>query len=1670
MSSLCVHELIEARAASTPDAAAVVARAGVLSYRQINDRADDLAARLMALGVRPEVRVGLAVDQSPRWLVGMLAIWKAGGVYVPLDLSLPAGVMATMVATADVKVLLHSGLRQLPDVPGLTVVDLDDLSGVEPAAGSRPALRPANLAYCIFTSGSTGRPKAVGIAHASLAGHAASIRAELGLRPTDRFLQFTSIHVDASLEEVLPAWLAGAAVVLPDAPRPTSVELTAQITAHGVTMLSLPSAYWHQWVDDLDAGVVALPGHLRTVFAGGDKLRPDKLALWSKVDGTASVDWIADYGPTETTISATVYRPDPANPPDTGLVPIGRPLPGVAVYLLDDDLAPVADGEPGDVWIAGPGLARGYLGDPATTADRFWPDPFGPAGTRMYRTGDRASMLPDGNLQFLGRSDRQVKIRGYRVEPGQVENAVRACAGVRDAVVVAVDDAGSGNRLIAYVDAATAPAGAPDATGAVVVEPAPGALEALRAELAERLPAVMVPHTIVWLDRIPRSPLTGKALASALPPVAGEPATPAGPGLDGASAGEAAVAALVAEVLGLPVESVDEDFFAAGGDSLRGLQLLSRIARATGVALIFDQLRAAPTVAGLAALVAEAQPNAMDDSAVVPSGELGEWRPASRGQAALWYLDRLNQGAATYSVPLGYWISGPLDLDRMDAALTALVERHEALRTTPAERDGRVWSRLRPPTPVRTEVSAFADHAAAIRRAEADAARPFDLAEGPLLRSSCYRVDPETHLWLLDVHHSAFDAWSLGVFWREFAALYDGRELPSVAVRYADYVAWQERWLGTEEAAGQRRYWTERLDGDASAVEPGRPRGVDGPSGFSIPLDLADVRPAEIEQVARECGSTPFAVLLAGFLATLHRMAGGADDVVVGVPMAGRVRPGTEELIGYLVNTVPLRMRFTPGMHFRELVERTDAALAEALSRQDLPFSEMVDGLSRGRGAEENPVFQTMFVLQSTPVDGGGDIEGLRVREQLIHSGTAKVALTCTVRLDSAEFSGEVEYAARRFDRPAAVQWQAALTTLLASALADPSAPLADLPLLRPDAAAAQLAGINAGHAERIAGDTLLDDGFRAALARDPAAVAVQAGPASVSYADLDARADAVAAALAGAGVGAEALVGVCVPRSVDSIAALLGVLRAGAGFVPLDAGYPAERLRWIAEDCAMAAVVATGPVPEGLEGVPVIDPAALPAPAAGDREAVRIHPRNTAYVYYTSGSTGRPKGVILDHGCAASRVAWIAERYGFGAGQRVVHKTPLIFDVAIWEVFATLAAGATVLLAEVGTETDVPYLAQLLAGPDTVLAHFVPSMLDMYLTTAPATRYPALRCVQTSGEAVPAALLQKFAAHFDVDLHNAYGQTETSEVALWTGRSRPGGGSVPMGHAVNGYRLYVLDDALQPVPPDVVGEFYVAGVDGLARGYLGQPELTAERFVPHPYPVVPGERLYRTGDLASRDADGLLHYAGRADGQAKVRGVRVEPGEIEAVVAGHPAVERAAVVIREDEPGVKEIVVYLVGPEAAVPDVADHAARYLSQYLLPSVYVKLDALPLTPSGKVDRRALPRPTSEDREARSGVSEVTTLIEERLAEIWQDLLQVGRIGRDQDFFAAGGSSLSALQMLHRVKTRFGVTITVRQFFGAPTIAGVAANVEKALADELAALSDDDVAERLGDREG
>ncbi|MGH3939862.1 MAG: amino acid adenylation domain-containing protein [Pseudonocardiaceae bacterium] len=1047
------HRVVDAQASRTPEAVAVVWDGGTLTYRELDESANRLASLLVAHGVGPERLVGVSMDPSPMLLVTMLATWKAGGVYVPIDPSLPRDVAEGMLADARARLLVRNG----PVAVGSSDVEMIDLDGLDlsdrPKTAPEVVIDPANLAYCVFTSGSTGRPKPVAVTHTTFTNHGPALRDQLGLGPRDRVLQSTPIAFDAALEEILPAWAAGAAVVMPAGRRFTSWELTELIDRLGVTMVSLPSAFWHQWVDDLTAGLVVLPASLRVVFIGGDKILLDKLAAWYRVPGAERINWVSDYGPTETTISVALHHPavdglgssESSDSSGYALVPIGRPFAQAEISIRDSDLRPVPDGEPGDLWVGGPVLARGYHASPALTAERFRPDPQGAAGARMYHTGDRAVRMPDGILVFLGRSDRQVKIRGQRVEPGQVESALHRSAGVKDAVVVVRDDPTFGSSLVAYVEAE------------------PGVSEeTIRADLALRLPEAMVPRAIVLLERIPRSPLNGKIARSALPPIESIRADGTGEAddTDAMTTLERVIALLVGDVLDVAPSHRHDDFFAAGGDSLRALQVLNRVAEVTGVALTFEQLRSAPHVAGIAALVRQAHARGGAYEAIEPTAGHGARHPASRAQQALWFLDQVHRGAPLYAIPVCYRIRGPLDLGRLDAALTAIVARHDALRTVLEVRDGKVWQRVQPAQPVETEVTAAVDLGDASRRAQEAAEKPFDLTAGPLLRSSCFRLDEQECLWLLNVHHAVFDAWSLGVFWRELTALYAGRSLPDVRTQYADYSAWQERWLHGQEAGEQRAYWRARLAGDVPAIELGSRHpasGRVGSEGFALELPSDAFDPAAVERLARGCGTTPFVVLLAAFCMTLRRTSGG-DEVVVGVPVACRNRPDTEDLIGYLVNTVALRMRFSAGMLFRNVIARADEALAEALTHQELPFADAVDGVARSARPGENPLFQAMFTFQSTPLDGLDGIEGLDIVEQFVHSRTAKTALTWSTRQDASGLAGEIEYASDRFDQTSAKHWRDVLLALLGAALAQPDALIDELPL--PIAESAMTVGV----------------------------------------------------------------------------------------------------------------------------------------------------------------------------------------------------------------------------------------------------------------------------------------------------------------------------------------------------------------------------------------------------------------------------------------------------------------------------------------------------------------------------------------------------------------------------------------------------------------------------------
>ncbi|MEX5711745.1 amino acid adenylation domain-containing protein [Parafrankia sp. FMc6] len=1701
---------------------AVVADGECLTYGELDRRANRLGHRLAALGAGPERMVGVAVSRSPEALVALLAVLKVGGVYLPLDAAHPRHRQAWMVRDSGAGLVITDGHRAPLD-PGVRTVDLTaDAPALAREPQSPPAgrVRPANLAYCMYTSGSTGRPKAVGVSLASLTNHARHMCRVLDMRPGERILQFTSLGVDASLEEILPAWLGGAAVVLPGSAVPTGRELLDVVTRQDVSVLSLPTAYWHEWVEELRGLAAAPPPRLRVVFVGGERILLEKLREWHRLRWT-DVAWIADYGPTEATISCAVFTDTRGGAPTEqawtgaatgrpgGNVPLGGPITATRIDVLDEVGEPVPAGAVGELHVAGEALARGYLGRPGLTAERFVPDPGGPPGSRMYRTGDLGHVLPDGALAFVGRRDHQVKVRGHRVELGEVEHALRRCPGVADAIVAARPDGAGGTELTAYVTperqvtagrrvTAESRAAAPAATAAA----APTAA-GIRAALADRLPSAMVPAAVVVLPALPRSPVTGKIDRALLPAVRHDrppavPAPPTAPAAREQADLSATVAALFGESLGIPPPSgaagyddwCAEGYFAAGGSSLGALRLLRGLAERTGVELTFTDLLGAPTVEALArvaasrlvdsAAQAETEAEAGAETVAAAADPRGE--PASQGQRRLHFLDRLHPGSPAYSIPLGYLVTGPLSIDRLDAALNAVVARHEALRVRLVERDGDIWQEVLPAVTVRSQRFEAASLDEAKKIAAAEAAVPFDLTRAPLLRSVCVRVGADRWLFLLNVHHAVFDAWSSGVFVRDLSASYAGSELAPAAGRYTHHVAWQRAWLRSAQAQRQRSFWRDHLGGPVPALslDPDAP-GARRPGANPARGDIEPVRlPARLRRgvagLARRLGTTEFVVLFAGFAALLHRHT-LQEEIIVGVPAACRDAAGAEDVIGYFANTLPVRVGLTGNMAFSAVVAEAARASATALAWRQLPFDEIVSALAIARRDGRDPLLQAMFVMQATPVDGLPRFAGTAVEEVVVHTGTAKVDLTCALReAPDGGYEGELEYATHALTTRAARGWARSLVTLLDDAIARPDTLVGALALLSPSSAATMAARVNAHFASY---DDLapLHQGFEEQARRDPEAVAVEQDGVVVRYGELDRRSDRLAGVLAGHGAGPERYVGVCVERSIDMVVAVLAVVKAGAAFVPLDPTAPAGRTRLVAEDAGLVAVIVDQAGRGGLRDlrVPLVDPASAGSPSASPLASPARQPRaghldSPAYVYYTSGSTGVPKGVVVDHRCAATRLAWLRRRYRLRPGDRVVGKTPLIFDVAVWEIFGTLGAGATLLLAPPRAEADVVELARLLAADGAVFAHFVPSMLDAYTRFAPTTGYPSLRWVQSSGEALATRVLDRAAACFPGEFHSMYGQTETSEVATWEGRGHGGGPRVPLGRQIGVYRLFVLDDELRPVPVGVPGELCVAGMGGLARGYHRRPGLTADRFVPNPFAVLPGERLYRTGDLACVGDDGELVYLGRRDGQTKIRGCRVETGEIEAVLERHPSVQACAVIARPDEHGVNRLIAYVVGDEADIPGVSAQCEHHLPAYMLPEAYVRLAALPSTPSGKVDHRRLPDPDPADLAVRGTGEAVTSRLEADLAELWTQATGASRVGRTDNFFSVGGNSLTCIQVLNRVNAAFGVQITVRRFFGAPTVAGLAALVEDALADLVASMPDDQVRIRLEEMNG
>jgi amino acid adenylation domain-containing protein len=1684
----CLHELFAEQAARTPTAPAVVFEGRALSYAELREGADRLARRLRRLGVGAETRVGICVERGPGTALAILGVLAAGGAYVPLDPAYPAERLEYMLRDSGARVLVaEEGVAAgLPEFRGEVVLvdgendsveDADALSHSRTFALSHSP-SPENLAYVIYTSGSTGTPKGVAVPHRAVVNFAVDMAERLGLGAGDRVLQFASPGFDVVVEELFPAWVAGAAVVFSRDELFAPGTLLRVVAEEAVTVFELPTSYWHEWVRELAGRGGRLPGRVRAVLVGGERVSADRLREWAEL----RVPLVHVFGLTETACTSTTLHLAAGDDGSRwSSLPVGRPTGNVRLYVLDPGGRPVPARVPGELFIGGEGVARGYLGRPELTAERFVPDPFAArGGARLYRTGDRVRWLADGTLEFLGRIDHQVKVRGFRVEPGEVEAALERHPGVREAVVLV-----RGQALVGYF---TAGGGAPDGGE-------------LRAHLKALLPEHMVPSAFVALEALPLTP-HGKLDRRALPaPEAGggrEYAAPRG-------GTERALAEAWAQVLGVERVGVHDDFFELGGHSLLATRLVSRVRDALGVEVPLRALFEAPTPAGLAerveALLREGAGSQAPPLLPVPrDGDV----PLSFAQQRLWFIDQLQPGNTAYNVPAALRLRGALDARALRRALAATVRRHEVLRTVLAVRDGEPVQDVRPAGPVPlpvVDLAALAPdrrEAEAVRLAAGEAGRPFDLARGPLLRATLVKLDGQDHAALFTMHHVVSDAWSMEVLTRElsasYAALRRGEEprLPELPVQYADYAAWQRRWLSGAVLEAQLGWWRERLAGAPPTLDlpaDGRRRpGGSVPAG-ARPLVLGAGASRTLRGTARREGVTPFMAILAAWQLLLSRYS-GEEDVVVGSPIAGRTRAETEGLIGFFVNTLALRTDLSGDPTWRELLGRVRETTLGAFQHQDLPFERLVEDLAPERSLSHTPLFQVAFTFETAAGPGGAlRLEGVETAPLAHGPEAAKFDLSLGLVQDEEEIAGGIVYRTDLFEDATAGRMAAHLEAVLEALSADPQRRLSELSLLR-ESERAQLLASSAATAEHPR--AIVHELFARRAERAPDAAAVVFEGSTLAYGELERRANRLACHLRRRGVGPETRVAVCAERSAELVVALLAVLKAGGAYVPVDPAYPAERIAYLLEDSGCAAVLVQDGLRE-LLGEPSMEVVALEAALAeeegGDAApAVEVSPENAAYVIYTSGSTGRPKGVVVTHGNVTRLFAATEAWFGFGERDAWTLFHSYAFDFSVWEIWGALLHGGRLVVVPWQTSRDPEAFHALLASERVTVLNQTPSAFRQLAAVEETGGVPpelALRLVIFGGEALdPRSLRGWMDRHGEETprLVNMYGITETTVHVTYRPILRAdveAGEGSPVGVAIPDLAVWVLDGWGNPVPVGVPGELYVGG-GGVARGYLDRPELTAERFLPDPFAAEPGTRMYRTGDRLRWKTDGRLEFIGRVDEQVKVRGFRIEPGEIEAVLSAHAEVREARVIVREDPafgmPGEQRLVAYVVG-EADAGAMREHLRRSLPEYMVPSAFVALAKLPLTPNGKLDRRALPAPVS------AGAEEYVaprTPTEEALAGIWAGVLRVERVGILDDFFGLGGHSLLATRLVSRVREQLGVELPLHAVFEAPTVAGLAAWLEASRPapeleewemyeelERLAGLSDEEVRRLLGD---
>ncbi|GGF97249.1 hypothetical protein GCM10007304_09020 [Rhodococcoides trifolii] len=1632
-------EIIATAVAADPDAVAVTTDRAQMTYRELDDYSNRMARMLIARGVGVESVVAMGLPRSLNTIASTWSIVKSGGAFLPIDPAYPMDRIEHMLVDSGAKVgLTTSEYRgNLPSTIDWLLLDDDavrsesaEMSADTVTDSDRSApIHSSNMAYMIYTSGSTGLPKGVVVGHDGLVNIGDDMAEHYGVHHDSVVMAVASPSFDASVFEQLMALSRSTTLALAPVGVFGGDELAEYIrTKHVTHVVITPAALGSLDPDGLE--------QIECIISAGEALPPEVAARW-----VGQTNIFNAYGPTETTMISSITRPLTPGAPIT----IGTPVRGLVEVVLDNRLRPVPTGVIGELFVAGPGVTRGYANRFALTVTRFVASPYGEPGSRMYRTGDLVRWTSDGEIHYVGRADSQVKIRGFRIELGEIDNVLTDHRSVRTAVTVAYEQSSGATVLAAYV----------------VLEEGDGLdhSELLR-HAAQRLPSHMIPASVVVLDHLPVT-VNGKIDRFRLP----EPVLEVREFRAPTTVVEEIVASVFTELMGVDKVGLDDDFFALGGNSLIATRAVSRLGAALNTTVSVRTLFEAPTVGSLAARLQQRS----GDSAnllLVPR-ESTEPAPLSLAQRRMWFLNQFDPSSVAYNIPFAVRLDGELDVAALQVAVLDVIDRHEALRTSYPDTDAGPVQLIHMAEEVVPDLTPVdVDDALLEQTLLTFASTTFDVTTRVPIQGRLYRLDDTRYVLAIVIHHISSDGASMAPLARDIMAAYSARiawYAPTWAplpVQYSDYALWQREVLGSEDdpesvISQQERYWAakladapDRLELTTDRPRPARPSFRGATYEFEVDAGLHGA----MSKVAARYHTTLFMVVHAAFVAMLSKVT-GSTDIVVGTPTAGRGDAAIDDLVGMFVNTLALRTTFDTGTDFESLLASVREDDLAAFANADVPFERLVEVLAPSRSESRHPIFQVMLAFQNLE-QSSVELTGLRLSTVEFDLSVAKFDLQLTL-IDSTDKNGApggmhaaFTYATDLFDRESVASFAERFVRVLRGAVSYPEVPVGDIDVLS-SAERRNVIEVWNNTAVTIDPSRTLVDLYDAQVARTPSSVAVEFGDVSLTYAEFDARVNRLARQLISNGVGPESFVVVSMRRSIEMLVGIYAVVKSGAAYVPIDPDQPADRNEYILDKAdPMLVLTTTRDDRPGVGTAPVLTVDTLdltesspvsPAPIADSERSAPLRASNPAYVIFTSGSTGRPKGVAVSHGAIVNRLLWMQHEYSANAGDVVLQKTPVTFDVSVWELFWALQIGARIAIAVPDGHRDTAYLAQLVEEKSVSIMHFVPSMLSVFVSDLEPNRLPSLRMVFASGEALAASTARR-ARHLlpTALLHNLYGPTEAAVDVTYHEVVPADHTDVPIGKPVWNTGTLVLDERLGPVPVGVAGELYLTGAQ-LARGYLGRTDLTADRFVAHPFSSTPGERMYRTGDLVRWRRDGEIVYVGRTDFQVKVRGLRIELGEIESALCDQMAVGNSVVVLRDEV-----LVAYVVPHFHSVIDVADvrtALVKAVPSYMVPTHFVVLDEFPLNASGKLDRKALPDPVVEAVAYRAP----NTAVEETVAGIFGELLGVEKVGLDDDFFALGGNSLIATQVASRVGAALDVHVPVRVVFDNTTVASFASRI-------------------------